>query len=200
MKNANPFKPKGMKQKMLLIFHNDGVLDLVSGIALLLLTVVFAFDSGAFIGLIAIPLVFYIPLKEKISIPRMGLVRFESETKTRQKLILVLMIGVFFLLGFVFLFFLIGDRSNSVLEFLWTQEIIIFGLLLGFALLAVARFMNNRRFYFYALLAILLMLVARFTGLKVWIALLILASVIETFGVYYLVRFTQAYPISREDE
>jgi len=81
---------------------------------------------------------------------------------------------------------------------LWVST--IFGFLLGGTLLVAAVIMKNSRFYLYTLLAILLVLAAQFIGLKVWTAVLILAVVMEALGIYHLVRFLRAYPISSENE
>ena len=55
MKNTNLTKPTRIKQKLFLIFHGDGIMDLVSGLTILLLSAVMAFESGGFIGMIGIP-------------------------------------------------------------------------------------------------------------------------------------------------
>ena len=78
MNNQTNPKKSELRSKLLLLYHQDGILDLVVGTCLLLLTLVMAFDQGAFIGLIGIPAIFYIPFKDQIALPRIGLIRFEK--------------------------------------------------------------------------------------------------------------------------
>ena len=78
--NNQSNQPSGkLKQTLLMIYHNDGIMDIVAGLSLWLLALVMLFDSALFIWMVGLPIVFYIPIKQQISIPRMGLIQFESE-------------------------------------------------------------------------------------------------------------------------
>ncbi len=83
----------GLRRKLFMLYHGDGLLDLAAGMTVLLLAAVFAFDAPAFIGLIGIPLILYIPLKDSLAVPRMGLIRFESGEISRRKLLGFLLSG-----------------------------------------------------------------------------------------------------------
>ncbi len=93
MNNKNSLNKSDLRRRLLLLYHQDGILDLVVGSCLALLTLVMAFEQTAFIGLIGIPAIFYIPFKDQIALPRIGLIRFNKPSKNRARLSLVAVIG-----------------------------------------------------------------------------------------------------------
>jgi hypothetical protein len=177
------------------VYHDDGILDLVVGITVIMLALVMAFDSVFFIGLIGIPIVFYIPIKEQISIPRIGFIRFEAEHKTRKRMFLFLWLGVGMFIMFFLLFLLRSGASPAFEELVWNNEVLVFAIILGGTLFIAGRILNNARFVTYALIALGLVLGANFAGLRVWIPVTLVGVMMEAVGIYRLVNFLRKYPL-----
>lgn len=198
MSDGKTGKVKNMKQKLLMIYHEDGILDLVAGITILLLSSVFAFSEGVFIGIIGLPLIFYIPIKEQVSVPRIGFIRFESEAVSKNKMIYFLLVGCMAFLGLFLLMVFRGSISGDLTQMINRNEVFIFAGILGATLWGVAIFMKNSRFVYYAILGAIFVCAAQLLGIRIWIALALLGIIVETVAVYFLVRFLKQYPVSQE--
>jgi hypothetical protein len=195
MKNNNLSKPKKLRQKLLMIYHEDGILDLVVGVSVLMLAGVMGFDLPALIGLIGIPLTFYIPLKDRVTIPRIGFIQFEAEKATRKRLISLLLIG---LAAFVVLA-LLGPIQNwissSFTEMIRNNDVLIFAVILSGILFAGGQILNNSRFRIYALLSLVLVIAACFIEFRVWIPVFVVGLTMEALGLAKLINFQKTYPV-----
>jgi hypothetical protein len=196
--DRNKTESKKLRQKLFMVFHEDGILDLVAGMTILLLAAVMAFDS-VLIGLIGIPIVFYIPIKEQVSIPRLGLIRFNPEAETRKKLGFLVLLGVFVFIGLLLLAFTTNKASNSLIDIIGNNEVLIFAGLFGGTLFVAGLALNNPRFVYYAILGVILVCSAFFLRVRIWIPVAIVGAIVECLAVYYLVRFTRAYPLSKDE-
>jgi hypothetical protein len=192
MEKQNSSKSKNLRQKLLAMYHDDGILDLVAGASVLMLAGVIAFDSVVFIGLIGIPIILYFPIKEQVSIPRMGLIRFEAEDVTRNRMVFFVLLG---LVAFLVVALLRSGVSSGLEELFWENLVLVFALFLAGSLFAAGRILNNPRFVVYALISLVLVLGASFAGLRVWAPVFLVGLLMEAAGVYKLVTFLQAYPL-----
>ena len=139
-----------LKQKVYFAYHQDGILDLVAG------SVVFGFGLNMLTGNIAflmagwMAMMLYILIKQRITIPRFGYVRFESEKKTFRKGLIGVVIGVLVLLFFVLLKFVIDRQPASPETQAWIQRyhmVPLSAMLFGLPALAAAVFLGLKRFY-----------------------------------------------------
>jgi hypothetical protein len=199
MERPNLSKSKNLRQKLLMVYHNDGILDMVVGITVVMLAIVMAFEAMAFIGLIGIPLVLYIPIKERLSIPRIGFIRFEAEDVTRKRMAIFVLLGMGTFVVFSLLFLLRVRASPGLIELLRNNLVLIFALFLGGTLFAAAHILNNARFFVYALLSLGLVLGANFIGLRVWVPVALVGLLMEASGIYKLVNFLQEYPLEADE-
>ena len=199
MEKLNLSKSKNLRQKLLMVYHNDGILDMVVGITVVMLAIVMAFEAMAFIGLIGIPLVLYIPIKERLSIPRIGFIRFEAEDVTRKRMAIFVLLGMGTFVVFSLLFLLRVRASPGLIELLRNNLVLIFALFLGGTLFAAAHILNNARFFVYALLSLGLVLGANSIGLRVWVPVALVGLLMEASGIYKLVNFLQEYPLEADE-
>lgn len=195
MTKQNSVKSKSLRQKLLMVYHDDGILDMAVGITVLLLAVVMAFEATAFIGLIGIPIVFYVPLKERLSIPRIGVIRFEAEDVSRKRMVFLVLSGLGTFLVFSLLFLLRTKATPELVEILRNNLVLIFALLLGGTLFAAGRILNNVRFLVYALLSLGLVLGAYFLSLRMWVPVTSMGLLMESVGIYKLTNFLREYPL-----
>jgi hypothetical protein len=152
-----------------------------------------AFEQTAFIGLIGIPAIFYIPLKNQISVPRMGLIRFDSPKKSRHLLTIITLLGIALLVLFVLGYTLLSG-SEAVRELIWQNEILIFAVLLAGFLFVIGTLMKNKRFMVYAILSLILVALTQLLDLRLWISVAGLALIMILVGTILLIQFRRQYP------
>lgn len=186
-------KPKKLRQKLLILYHEDGLLDMVTGVTVLLLALVFL-TNPVFIGLIGIPLVLYIPLKDRVSTPRLGIIHFEPETDTRKRLVVFMLLGMGTFIVFFLFYRLATDLSPVIRGWLNANEIMIFVILLSGTLFTAGHALNNPRFWIYALISFVLVLAASLLGMRTWGAIGVTGLMMEVVGSYKLFHFLRAYP------
>lgn len=191
-----------LKQKVFLAYHRDGILDLVAG------TVVFGFGLNMLTGNIAflmmgwMAMMLYVLIKQRITIPRFGYVRFESEKKTFNKGLLSVGIGVLLLLFFVALKLFIDRQPASPVMEAWMQRyhmVPLSGMLFGLPALVAAIFLGLKRYYLYALLAVGLPALGAWINIQTYIPIVSTGLVILAFGVVLLITFLRRYPLSSDE-
>ena len=140
-----------LKRKVYLAYHQDGILDLTAAVVLLGFGTFMLTGSVVFLTIGAIFATLYTLIKNRITVPRFGYVRFESQEKTAAK--------YWFLLGFgllVLLAFLAGSifQSNTSTELQALKQqyhmVPLSAMLFGLPALAAAGFLRLKRFYLYA--------------------------------------------------
>jgi hypothetical protein len=198
MKNNNFSKPKKLRQKLLMIYHEDGILDLIVGVSVLMLAGVMGFDLPALIGTIGIPLILYIPFKDSISIPRIGFIKFEAEKSTRSRLIMLLLFGFVALIVLALLGPIQNRISSSFATMVRNNDILIFAAIMAGILFIGGQILNNSRFWIYSLLSLALVTAAFFFGFRVWISVLTIGITMETLGLTKLINFLKKYPKNKE--
>lgn len=192
-------KTSRLRQNMLMIYHDDGLLDLVVGFAVIMLSAVMAFEAVVFIGLIGIPLILYIPIKDRVSIPRMGRIRFEPQDVSRRKLFAFLFLGFAALLLFLFLSLIRIQPGSGLATIIRNNQVLVFAMLLGGSLFAASYFLNNRRFAVYSILSLGLVVGLNILELPIWSAVLGVGLLMESVGIYQLVGFLRDYPLTNEE-
>ncbi len=183
-----------LRRRLLLFYHQDGILDLVVGSCLALLTLLMAFEQTAFIGLIGIPAIYYIPFKDQIALPRIGLIQFNQPSKNWTRLTLIAIIGAITLLAFVLVFILLPETGSAIRTLLAQNEILIFALLLPGVLFLIGLLMHNQRFLLYAVISLAFVGLAAWQGLRMWIPVAGCALIILATGTSLLIRFRHQFP------
>jgi hypothetical protein len=191
-------KPGSLEQRLYVEYHRDGILDLVVGIMVLFYGAIFFFGQEGLIGVIAIIVMLYIPLKKRISFPRQGYIRFESEKEQKRKFSLSLVLGLTTFIGFVAFYAYKGKFPADLSLLLRENILLLFGAVMGLILAAVAFFLNNARFYLYAMLAVVLIASAQYFSYDLDLGLLILGFVITAVGISTLLRFLTTYPLPED--
>lgn len=198
MMNNNFSKTKSLRQKLLMIYHDDGILDIVVGVSILILAGVMGYDIPALIGLIGIPLTLYIPIKDSVSVPRIGFIKFEAEKATRNRLIILLLFGLIVLLILAFLGPIQNWLSAPFATMVRNNDILIFAGIMAGILFIGGQILKNSRFWIYSLLSLALVTVAYFFGFRVWIPVLVVGIAMEAVGLTKLINFLKKYPKNRE--
>ena len=192
-----------LKRKVYLAYHQDGILDLVAGSVVLGFGTFMLTDNIAFLMAGWFMMMMYIFLKNRITIPRFGYVRIDSEKKALMKSWISVGIGVLVLLLFFLLpIFLRREPTSPEME-AWIRRyhmVPLSTMLFGLPALGAAIFLGLKRFYLYALLAAGLPLLGAMLNIETYIPIVTTGAVIITYGAFLLANFLKKYPLNTEGE
>lgn len=188
-----------LKRKVYFAYHQDGILDLVAG------SVVLGFGADMLTGNIFflmagwLMIMLYMIIKQRVTIPRFGYVRFDSEKVTLAKGLVALVIGVlFFLLFLAFYFFASRQTASPAME-AWIQRyhmVPLSAMLFGLPALAAALVLGLKRFYLYALLAVGLPAMGAWLNIPTYLPIMATGLIILAFGAVLLANFLKSYPLN----
>ena len=190
-----------LKRKVYLAYHQDGILDLVAGSVVLGFGTFMLTDNIVFMMFGWFVMMMYVFLKNRITVPRFGYVRIDSEKKARMRSWLSLGIGVLvLLLLFLLPIFLRMSQTSPETEALIRRYhmVPLSTMLFGLPALVAAFFLGLKRFYLYALLAIGLPLIGALLNIETYIPIVTTGAVVVTFGAFLLVNFLRKYPLNAE--
>ena len=192
-----------LKRKIYMAYHQDGILDLVAGSVVLGFGLNMLTDNIVFLMIGWLAMMLYVLIKQRVTVPRFGFVRFESQKKTLQKAWVSVGIGVLFMAFFLTLNIFVSRQPTSP----ETQALIqryhmvpLSAMLFGLPALAAAIILGLKRFYLYALLALGLPLLGALSNIETYIPIVTTGAVIILFGTFLLVNFLQKYPLNAEGE
>jgi len=192
-----------LKRKVYLAYHQDGILDLVAGSVVLGFGTFMLTDNIAFLMAGWFVMMMYVFLKNRITVPRFGYVRIDSEKKALMKSWISVGIGVLVLLLFFLLpIFLRREPTSPEME-AWIRRyhmVPLSTMLFGLPALGAAIFLGLKRFYLYALLAAGLPLLGAMLNIETYIPIVTTGAVIIAYGAFLLANFLKKYPLNTEGE
>jgi hypothetical protein len=195
-----------IERKAYMSYHQDGLLDMVIGLYALsfglgiFVDKILEFSFAAIMSAITISIVLpiWIHAKKKITMPRIGFVKFGAGGSNKLFAIFlglaVASLGVSLALGV----FMIGQNGRPVwLEILFQYGMIWIGL--GAAVIGslFAYNMGLKRLHGYGLLTLALLVSGHFLGIPFESLLLTIGSVIIASGAALLVQFIRRYPLPK---
>ncbi len=190
-----------LERKAYLSYHQDGLIDIIIGLCTVGFATNMLADNAAFTVLGWLPVLFFAPLKNKITVPRFGYVRFDSTRQgTVRKTNMMLLFSGVLLMGVVMFFlFLPGFMPSSATEWLKANFMLVFGLIAGSVYAMAASVTGIKRLYAYAGLAVLLLGIANFVNFHGGWMVLALGGLVLANGIALLVRFMRKYPLEKGD-
>jgi hypothetical protein len=196
---ANQPDLKEIEKRAYTSYHQDGLLDIFAGAYILafslgMLTEVFwGLGMGSIMPAIsvAVMLPIWIAAKKRITMPRIGFVKFGVQSGVKFMAVLsgVMLVGLFFALTLFQ-----GGRP------LWLDVIRQYGLIaVGVGALVICSLFGYiaglSRLYAYGLLALLVLGVGHFMGIFFAYLLLPLGIAVMVTGLYLLTAFVRKYPL-----
>lgn len=192
----------GLRRKVYLTYHKDGILDLIAGSIMLGFGTFMMTDNIAFLMAGWFAMMLYVVLKNRITVPRFGFVRFESEKQSFRKGLISVSIGVLVVFFLFALNFVTSRQPTSPEVQDWIQRYHMVPLstaLFGLPALIGGMLFGQRRFYLYALLASGLPLLGAWLNIETHIPIQTTGLIILVFGIILLASFLKRYPINGED-
>lgn len=191
---------KQLERKAFLSYHQDGLLDILISLYLIGFGIFIATGNVVFITIGWLPVMLFIPLKNKITVPRFGYVRFSSPRQSKYRLLLGIVVGVLFLAFFTGMFMFVGSgKMPAAAEaFLKQYDMFMLCSIMSILLIIVGAFIGLSRFYIYAGMLFLSSAVGSYLWLNPAIYLVGVGLIILLNGLLMLVRFIRKYPLAQE--
>jgi hypothetical protein len=196
---------RDIEKKAYMSYHQDGLIDIVIGLYALafgsgiILDIAYDFSFAAIMPaiLFAIILPIWMAAKRKITMPRIGFVKFGTRGSNKLFAVFVgLMVaglGVFFL-------FTVATTQNGTpfwLDILFQYGMIWIGLISAVMASLFAYSMGLKRLHGYGLLILVLCVSGYFLNIPFQYLLLATGSTIIISGAVLLVRFIHKYPLPK---
>jgi len=195
MSQEKQFKDLG--RKAYLSYHQDGLIDILIGLGILGFGLMMLTDSVVFNMLAWMPIIFYVPLKNRITVSRFGYVQFSTERTKNLRMLGVLLLGLLALILFavLYVFTVSGDMPPAIRAVLGKDGMLLMGGL--FALMLVLGGLVTRldRLFVYAALTILIIPGGVVLGIEPSYRVIFLGTLILIIGTVFLIRFLRKYPM-----
>lgn len=194
-----------IERKAYMSYHQDGLLDIFVGVYVL------GFGLGIFMDiiwdsfpigltmpaiLVAVVLPIWIAAKRKITIPRIGFVKFGARGSNKLfAIFLGLMVAG---LGVFFAFTLFQGGHSPWLNMIFQNGLIIVGIGSLAVCVLFGYSMGLKRLYGYGLLAFIALVIGHFTSIFFAYILMALGTTVMVTGVALLIGFVRKYPLQGE--
>lgn len=188
-----------LKNKIYLAYHQDGILDLTVATVLLGFSAFMATKSVVFLSVGVIFAAQYALMKRLITIPRFGYVQFVSEKRNLAQQYFLLGLGMLVLLAiFVGKSYVsnLGDTPEMQAMMQRYHMVPLSAMLFGLPTLVAAIFLGLKRFYLYALLAVVLPTLGAWLNIETFIPILATGLVALAYGLGLLSNFLKKYPVN----
>ncbi len=195
-----------IEKKAYMSYHQDGLLDIVVGFYVLAFGLgivadkILEFGFGAIMPsiLIAIVLPIWIAAKRKITMPRIGFVKFGARGSSKFFAILLGLAVAGLGVSMLFAFMVMGQNGRPW----WLEVLFQYGMIwigLGAAVIGslFAYTMGLKRLHGYGLLSFALLAGGYFLSIPFEYLLLVIGSVIIASGAVLLVQFIRRYPLTK---
>jgi hypothetical protein len=191
---------KELREKAMSSFHEDGIIDIVIGILVLIWGFsAFTEDQSLNVIWIAIVIPSYWWLKRKYTLPRIGMVRFSRKEKSVTTNLAAGAIGAAIAVGIVIWWTSVRSGQPFYYSLISENWALLLGLCAAAFSALYARVAYLPRFYAYAVLALVILGSAQYLGLPFGVHLLALGAVILGYGGNLLHRFTAKYLVQAVD-
>lgn len=181
-------------------YHQDGLIDILFGLGVTGFGLMLVTGSVIFNTLAWLPWIFYMPIKNAITVPRLGFVKIQSK-RTLKWAVTSVAFGVVML---AFVFVLIGLIRSGYLAAGWQAllsqyDAFIIAALLSIPLIIISAFTGLRRMIGYVGMIFLFALVGIKLGIELPIITVVDGITILAIGLFYLARFLYHHPLGKTE-
>lgn len=189
---------KKLQQRTYASYHQDGLIDIIIGWAIFGFGLNMALDNSAFLFMSWLPIILYVPIKNRVTVPRIGYVKFSSSNSLILGIVLavlmVLLLGIFILL-------ILGPELIPTQISEWFREyyLLLFGSIFGLGFVEAALATGITRFYAYGVMLVVVFVGGTWLNLAEYFYVITAGVLIEVVGVILMVRFLRKYPLLAGD-
>ena len=187
-----------LSRRAYLSYHQDGLIDILIGLGFLGFGLMMFFDNVVFNMLAWMPIIFYVPFKNRITVPRFGYVQFSSERTKNLRLLLILAAGLLLLVGLYF-FAVYSDMPPLIETLTGGDGMLVIGGLFGLMLIVAGLVTRLDRLFVYAFLALVILPSGALLGIKPAVRVILVGTLILSIGIILLVRFVRAYLLPKDE-
>jgi len=191
---------KELQSKLYLTYHRDGIIDMTVGLIAVGFAIFMATETVALLMLAWLPMLAYVPMKQALTVPRLGFIRFTSQRASVSRYAILAVIGLVVLGSFIAL--RITDLFETPASYeAWMRQyhMAVYGGILGLVAIVAAMFSGLKRFYVYGLLAFLLPAVGAWIDLPTYLPVLVVGLLLAGNGLLMAIRFVRAYPVQKSE-
>jgi len=191
-----------LEQKIYLSYHQDGLLELIIGAVILCIGLNEATKTSVWSLMSILLIIAYVPLKRRITFPRLGYVKFNAN-RGGVNLLLAGTVSMavlgFFLVGMLILLYSENSSSSPITVAIRQGPLLLYALLgfIGFGL--AGWLLGLQRLLVYALLSVVAMIAGHLLRLPLFAPFLLLSSVILATGTVLLISFLRRVPVAEEE-
>jgi len=190
-----------LEHKTYLYYHQDGLLDLIVGAIVFGVGLNEATDSPIWSFIALMLIIAYVPLRNRITFPRLGYVKFKTTRGGVNLLLVGILVMVVLALGVVGILLTLGSGNSPSPVTHWIRQgpLLLYALLglIGFSLFGLV--IRLGRLYLYTLLSVVIFSGGHLLNLPMSLPFLILAGAILAIGTVLLIRFVRKYPVSAQE-
>jgi hypothetical protein len=181
-------------------YHQDGLIDILFGLGVIGFGLMLVTGNVIFGTLAWLPWIFYMPIKNAITVPRLGFVKIQTK-RTLKWAVISIGVGVVML---AFVFVLIGLMRGGYLSPGWqallTQyDTLLIATLLSVPLIIISALSGLKRMIGYVGMIFLIALVGIKLGIELPIISVVDGIAILAIGLFYLSRFLYRHPIGKTE-
>jgi hypothetical protein len=186
---------KEIERKAYTAYHQDGVVDVTIGFAVLVFSAIMLADMpwmGGILGILAIS--FYAGLKKLVTVPRIGYVKFPQQ-RTQKMMALTVVLGFLaFAAGMVAFMQTTSQGTPNWVMLLIDNYMITIGVSAAGLFLLGGYAFKTKRIYGYGLLTLAMFTVGHFLSFPLYYYLAALGTIILAIGIVLMTYFIQKYP------
>jgi hypothetical protein len=186
---------KEIERKAYTAYHQDGVVDVTIGFAVLVFSAIMLADMpwmGGILGILAIS--FYAGLKKLVTVPRIGYVKFPQQ-RTQKMMALTVVLGFLaFAAGMVAFMQTTSQGTPDWVMLLIDNYMITIGVAAAGLFLLGGYAFKTKRIYGYGLLTLAMFTVGHFLSFPLYYYLAALGTIILAIGIVLMTYFIQKYP------
>jgi hypothetical protein len=191
---------KNAEKKNYLSYFEDGILDIIAGLLVLAFGLAMVFDASTLFIFTWMPIMLYWPVKQVITLPRMGFVKFspERQRKISRNYVLLIVAGTLSLLLGLVAFVGFESPIFNFRLFMRTYSLLLLGVVMAGAFGLISILYEIRRFMAYAVLVFSAWLAPFLFQIHEGVLVAFAGGLISLIGIVILVRFLNHYPLPAE--
>lgn len=189
---------KKLQQRTYKSYHQDGLIDMIIGLSFIGFGLNMAFDNSAFIFLAWLPIILYVPFKNRVTVPRIGYVKFTAPNRI---LFGAVIAGLLVLLLGIFVFLIAGPDQIPAPMNAWLKQyhMLLLGSITALFFAGAALITSITRLYTHAILIVAIFAVGTWLNIAPAIYVITTGLLIEVVGIWMLARFLRKYPVASEE-